>query len=92
MSLIHSLVYEPPAGLPTTLIALKTLYSSHYFQARQRLIALWEDSDNPNVTYVGYSDRLLFDDDVGRIKRRMLEAGVVKSTTQRLEVLRGEYQ
>jgi hypothetical protein len=92
ISLVHSIIYQPPGKLPVTLIALKSLYTSHYFHARQRLIGLWADSGNPNATYLGFGDRLLFDDDVGSIKRRMLEAGVVKDTIARLELLRAAYE
>ena len=91
-SLVHSIIYEPEQGPLAVLIAMKTLYANHYFHARQRLIGLWTDDEDPNATWVGYSDRLLFDGDVGSIKRRMLEAGVVKNGRKRLEVLRAQYQ
>jgi len=50
------------------------------------------DDEDPNATWVGYSDRLLFDGDVGSIKRRMLQAGILKNGTQRLKVLRAQYE
>lgn len=91
-SLVHSIIYEPEQGPLAVLIAMKTLYANHYFHARQRLIGLWTDDEDPNATWVGYSDRLLFDGDVGSIKRSMLQAGVVKNGRKRLEVLRAQYQ
>jgi hypothetical protein len=91
-SIVHSIIYQPPGKLPVTLIALKNLYASHYFHARQKLIMLLADPEDPNVTYVGYSDRMLFDGDVGSIKRRILEAGVVKNAINRLERVSAEYE
>jgi len=91
-SLVHSIIFEPEQGPLAVLIAMKTLYANHYFHARQRLIGLWADDEDPNATWVGYSDRLLFDGDVGSIKRSMLQAGVVKNGRKRLEVLRAQYQ
>jgi hypothetical protein len=84
--MIHAVIYEPPGSFPV--VALKNLYSSHYFHARLQLIFLLADPEDPEQTYLGYSDRLLFDDDVGSIKRRMIEAGVVKDVGRRLELLR----
>ena len=83
---IHAVIYEPPGSFPV--VALKNLYSSHYFHGRLQLIVLLVDPEDPEQTYVGYTDRLLFDDDVGGIKRRMLEAGVLKDVARRLELLR----
>lgn len=91
-SLSHSIIYEPEQAPPATLIAVKDLYSNHYFHARQRLIGLWADSEDPNVTWVGYSDRMLFDGDLGSVKRRMLRSGVVKNGRKRLDRLRAEYE
>jgi len=82
---IHAVIYEPPGSFP--MVALKNLYSSHYFHGRLQLIVLLVDPEDPEQTYVGYTDRLLFDDDVGGIKRRMLEAGVLKDVARRLELL-----
>jgi hypothetical protein len=91
-SLVHSIIHQPEQGPPATLIALKTLYANHYFHARQRMIGLWADSEDPNATWIGYSDRLLFDGDVGSIKRRMLQAGILKNGAKRLKVLREQYE
>lgn len=91
-SMLHSVVIRPEPGPPATVIALKTLYANHYIHARQQLIGLWADADDPSATWVGYSDRMLFDDDVGSIKRRMLAAGVVSDGRERLEVLRAQYE
>jgi hypothetical protein len=83
---IHAVIYEPPGGF--AVVALKNLYSSHYFHARLQLIVLFADPEDPEHTYLGYTDRLLFDENVGSIKRRMLEAGVLKDVGRRLELLR----
>ena len=83
---IHAVIYEPPGRFPV--VALKNLYSSHYFHARLQIIALLADPEDPEQTYLGYTDRLLFDDNVGSIKRRMLEVGVLKDVGRRLELLR----
>jgi hypothetical protein len=83
---VHAVIYEPPGSIPV--IALKNLYSSHYFHARLQLIFLLADPDDPKQTYLGYTDRLLFEEEVGSIKRRMLEAGVVKDVAARLKLLR----
>jgi len=91
-SIVHSIIYEPPSANPAVLIALKTLYANHYFHARQRLIGLWADDEDAGATWVGYSDRLLFDGDVGSIKRRMLQAGIVRNAVDRLTVLRAQYE
>jgi hypothetical protein len=83
---IHAVIHEQPGSIPV--VALKNLYSSHYFHARLQLIVLLADPEDPEQTYLGYSDRLLFDDDVGSIKRRMIEAGVLNDVGRRLELLR----
>ncbi len=83
---VHAVIYEPPGSVP--MVALKNLYSSHYFHARLQLIVLLADPDDPEQTYLGYTDRLLFEDDVGSIKRRILEAGVLRDVARRLELLR----
>ena len=70
------------------MVALKNLYSSHYFHARLQFIALFADPDDPKQTYLGYTDRMLFEEDVGSIKRSILEAGVLKDVARRLELLR----
>jgi hypothetical protein len=83
---VHAVIYEQPGSFPV--VALKNLYSSHYFHARLQLIVLLADPEDPEQTYLGYTDRLLFDDDVGSIKRRMIQAGVLKDVGRRLEILR----
>jgi hypothetical protein len=82
---VHAVIYEPPGSFP--LIALKNLYSSHYFHARLQLIVLLAGPANPQQTYLGYTDRMLFEEEVGSIKRRILETGVLNDVTNRLELL-----
>ena len=69
---VHAVIYEPRGSVP--MVALKNLYSSHYFHARLQLIVLLVDPEDPEQTYLGYTDRMLFEDDVGSIKRSILEA------------------
>jgi hypothetical protein len=83
---VHAVIYEPPGSVPV--VALKNLYSSHYFHARLQLIFLFANPEDPEQTYLGYSDRMLFEEDVGSIKRQILEAGVLKDVARRLELLR----
>jgi hypothetical protein len=83
---VHAVIYEPPGSFPW--IALKNLYSSHYFHARLQLIALLADPEDPEHTYLGYTDRLLFDANVGSIKQRMINAGILKDVGRRLALLR----
>jgi hypothetical protein len=82
---VHAVIYEPPGSFP--LIALKNLYSSHYFHARLQLIVLLADPANPQQTYLGYTDRMFFEEEVGSIKRRILETGVLNDVGNRLEFL-----
>jgi hypothetical protein len=84
--LIHAVIYESPGSVP--MVALKNLYSSHYFHARLQLIVLIPDPEVPEKTYLGYTDRMLFEEEVGFIKRRILKAGVLKDVHHRLELLR----
>jgi hypothetical protein len=84
--IVHAVIYEPPGSVPV--IALMNLYSSHYFHARFQLIFLLVDPEDPEQTYLGYTDRLLFEEEVGSLKRRILEAGVLEDVAQRLELLR----
>jgi hypothetical protein len=83
---VHAVIYDPPGNIPV--VALKNLYSSHYFHARLQLIFLFADPDDPKQAYLGYTDRMLFEEEVGSIKRRILEAGVVKDVAARLKLLR----
>ena len=87
----HVVSYEPTEGLATGVIASKNLYSSHYFHARLQLLGLYPDAQDPQQTYIGYVDRLLFDDDVGTFKRHMVESGVLKDVERRLALLREQY-
>jgi hypothetical protein len=83
---IHAVIFEPPGSFPV--VALKNLYSSHYLHARLQLIALLADPEDPEHTYLGYTDRLLFDANVGSIKQRMINAGILKDVGRRLALLR----
>jgi hypothetical protein len=87
-SIIHTVVFDPGAGEPAELIAAETLYSSHYLYARLQLLGLYADTQNPEQSYALYGDRMLFDEQLGSIKRRVLRSGVLDDTRKRLEKLR----
>ena len=84
-SIVHTVAFAPGAGEPAELIAAETLYSSHYFYARLQLLGLYTDTENHEQTYALYGDRLLFDDKVGSIQRKMLRRGVVDDVRKRLK-------
>jgi hypothetical protein len=84
-SILHTVAFDPGAGEPAGLIAAETLYSSHYFDARLQLLGLYGDTENSKQTYALYGDRLLFDDEVGSVQRRILRSGVVADVRKRLD-------
>ena len=84
-SIVHTVAFDPKADEPAGLIAAETLYSSHYFYARLQLLGLYTDTENHEQTYALYGDRLLFDDKVGSIQRKMLRSGVVDDVRKRLK-------
>jgi hypothetical protein len=90
-SVVHTVVFDPEGGEPAMLIAAETLYSSHYFYARLQLFGFYTDTVDPNRTYALYGDRLLFDDQVGMIQRRMLRKSVVDDLRERLGEVRRKY-
>jgi hypothetical protein len=83
-SIVHTVAFDPGAGGPARLIAAETLYSSHYFDARLQLLGLFGDTANGNQTYAVYGDRLLFDDKLGSVQRRLLRSSVVDDVRKRL--------
>jgi hypothetical protein len=86
-SLLHTVVFDPGTGNPARLIAAETLYSSHYFYARLQLLGLYPDTADPKQTYALYADRLLFDDKVGSVQRRLLRSSVVDDLRKQLSKL-----
>jgi len=91
-SIVHTALFHPEVGEPAELIAAETLYSSHYFYARLQLLGLYTDTADSEQTYWMYGDRLLFDDKVGRIQRRILRTGVVDDVRSRLTAIADEYR
>jgi hypothetical protein len=91
-SILHSVAFEPAGGEPAELIAAETLYASHYFNARLQLLGLYTDTADPQQTYVLYGDRLLFDGEVGSVKRRLLRSSVLEDIRQRLGKLGASYR
>jgi hypothetical protein len=90
-SIVHTVAFDPDAGVPASWIAAETVYSSHYFDARLQLIVLYADAADPKRTYALYGDRMLFDDEVGGVRRRMLRSGVVKDVRKQLNALAATY-
>ena len=91
-SVLHAVVQERPGRVPVTAVAVTSLYASHYFHGRVEYLGLFADPTDPGVTYAAYVDQLLFDDEVGSIKRKMLEAGVRKDVRRRLEIVQEKYK
>ena len=91
-SVLHAVVQERPGRVPVTAVAVTSLYASHYFHGRVEYLGLYADPTDPGVTYFAYVDQLLFDDEVGSLKRKMLEAGVRKDVRRRLEIVQEKYK
>lgn len=86
-SIVHTALFDRDGGEPATVVAAKTLYSSHYFYARLQLFLLYADTANADVTYALYGDRMLFDEAVGAVKRKVVRSGVVDDVRKRLTAL-----
>lgn len=73
-TLNHATVYAASEPLSSTVVTMKQLYATHYFQAVLRIVAMIEDpqTGGSGRTYVLHFARYLFDDDLGRINRRIL--------------------
>ena len=73
-TLNHATVYAGGGPLSPTVVTMKQLYATHYFQAALRLVVLIEDPEagGSDRTYVLHFARYLFDDDLGWINRRIL--------------------
>ena len=91
-SIVHTMSFAPGASEPARVLASETLYSSHYFYSRLQLFLLYADAKNPNRTYALYGDRMLFDEAVGSVKRKMLRSGVVADLQKRLAELAARYR
>ena len=91
-SIVHTVVFDPGAGEPARLVAAETLYSSHYFYARLQLLGLYPDTADPKQTYALYADRLLFDDKVGSVQRRLLRSSVVDDLRKQLSKVGASYR
>ena len=91
-SILHTVIFVPEAGEPARLIAAETLYSSHYFYARLQLLGLYADAADPKQTYALYGDRLLFDDKVGSVQRRLLRSSVVDDLRKQLRKVAASYR
>jgi hypothetical protein len=90
-SIVHTVEFDPEADEPASIIAAETLYSSHYFYARLQLFVLYTDSERPDRTYALYGDRMLFDDTVGSVQRKIIRRGVVDDVRKRLEKVGESY-
>lgn len=90
-SIVHTAAFDLEGSVLPVLLAAETLYSSHYFYARLQLLVLYADTANPNQTYAVYADRLLFDDKVGTVQRRVLRSGIVGDVRKRLGAIGRTY-
>ena len=90
-SIVHTVAFASETGEPARLVAAETLYSSHYFYARLQLMGLYTDTAS-SQTYAILGDRLLFDDEIGKIQRRVLLNAVLGDMQEELGKLRETYR
>jgi hypothetical protein len=89
----HATIYNP-STFRATLIAEKQIYASHYFWARLKFSVVIEDNDdsgNPGVFLI-CSDHSLFDENLGRIHRRILSRSVRNNFQFRLRSMRSRLE
>lgn len=86
----HAALYVPPSARDVrAIVALKRIYASHYFHAGLTLLMVVDDSDDqarPGF-YLIYLDRMLFDTELGGLKRRGVEGRLEGNLRQRLAAL-----
>ena len=86
----HSVVHRDLDGDHADLwVGMKLLYASHYLHASLRLMRVINDwSSAEPASYLVSVDRLLFDTEVGGIKRAMLRRRLRSHLAQRLRAIR----
>ncbi len=93
-ALYHSTIYNPAAGdAALTIIVSKQFYSSHYFQAALRVMAVIDDgrAERPGC-YVVYSRRYRFDDRLTGIRRFILRSAMRAKVTAGMLRLRQQVE
>lgn len=81
--LVQAIVFERSGQ---TILGQKTIYASHYFLARFEITAVVAAPQGGS--YLLYSDRSVFDDQLGRMQRSLLGRGVTGQVEKRLEAIR----
>ena len=84
--IVHLTGYESEQG--AVVIIQKQIFANRYFHARMETISLVPDFTGES-TYVFYTDRALFDDDLSGIVRGLLGSRVRRSARRWLISLKG---
>jgi hypothetical protein len=91
LSVDHSIVAESSSspGIGSAMV-LRTLYANHYLAGRLQLGAVIDGDQVFGVPghYVLTLDQMLFDDELGRVKRGLLARGLKTNVSDRLKGLR----
>jgi len=64
-----------PTSAPAAMLVIEQRYASHYFEASLTLVAIYEDAGSADRTVVLLRHHR-FDDDLGGVQRRLLEARI----------------
>ncbi len=92
ISIVHGVVYQPPASPDRTLVFQKQIYASHYYNGSAALATVIEakDGDAP-VTYIVYTNRSrgdLLKGGFGGMKRKLARDQALKAAQQTLGTIK----
>ena len=94
-TITHATIYKrADEANPVVTIALKQIYTSHYFQARFQLMKLVDSSmvsKEPGI-YLVYIDRLLFDENLNWVSRKLISKTVTSHMKSWLTAIRNRLQ
>jgi hypothetical protein len=93
-TITQAVIYEGTEADRGSIIALKQLYATHYFQARLQFIHLADAPDTaqgPEI-YLMYLDRLLFDADLNKVFRTLISKGLYSHIEYWLAEIRNRLQ
>jgi len=94
-TITHAIIYKrADEANPGVTIALKQIYTSHYFQARFQLMTLVDSSmvsKEPGI-YLVYIDRLLFDENLNWVSRKLISKTVTSHMKSWLTAIRNRLQ
>ena len=94
-TITHATIYtHTDPAKPGVTIALKQIYTSHYFQARFQLMTLVDsplESNQPGI-YLVYIDRLLFDKDLNWPSRKLIANTLIAHMKSWLTAIRNRLQ